>query len=307
MTSTFYHLPVLLHESIDFLLTDPKGIYIDATLGGGGHSVEILSKLDIEGQLIGVDQDSEALAHAKEVIGHDVRFSTLKGNFGHLDVLLPKPKVGQVSGILLDLGVSSHQIDAPKRGFTFREVGPLDMRMNSDLALSAEKVVNEYPESELMRIFFQYGEERWSRKIAAEIVSRRPLSTTKDLSDAISSMVKGPHQNKSLARIFQAIRIEVNQELDVLEKVLSASVSLLKENGRLVVISYHSLEDRIVKNFMRSGNFDGKLEKDFYGNVIRPFQEVNKGIITASDTEISDNPRARSAKMRIAERSAHVY
>lgn len=307
MTSTFYHQPVLLHESVDFLVTNPNGIYIDATLGGGGHSSEILSKLDLEGELIGVDQDSEALSHAKEVIGHDVRFSTLKGNFGHLDVLLPKSKMGKVSGILLDLGVSSHQIDAPERGFTFREEGPLDMRMNADVNLTAERVVNEYPESELVRIFFQYGEERWSRKIAAEIVSRRPLSTTKDLSEAISAMVKGPHQNKSLARIFQAIRIEVNQELDVLEKVLSASVSLLAENGRLVVISYHSLEDRIVKNFMRSGNFEGKLEKDFYGNVLRPFKEVSKGIITASSTEISENPRARSAKMRIAERTAHVH
>mgnify|MGYP002621251154 CR=1 FL=1 len=299
MQSTSYHEPVLLAEAVEVLISDPNGVYIDGTLGGGGHSTEILKALNPTGIVFGIDQDDDALRTATSRI-NDNRFKAVKGNFGYMDMLIPREYRGNVAGILLDLGVSSHQIDEGTRGFSFREDGPLDMRMDSRTSKSAADVLNNYTEADLIRILFAYGEERFSRKIANAIVNRRPLNTTSDLKKAVEAAVKGPHVVKSLARVFQAIRIEVNKEIEVLEMVLKKSVEMLAPGGRLVVISYHSLEDRPVKNFMRSGNLEGIIEKDFYGHDIRPLEPFKPAMITPSDEEISRNPRARSAKMRIA-------
>lgn len=299
MQSTSYHEPVLLAEAVEVLISDPNGVYIDGTLGGGGHSTEILKSLSQSGKVFGIDQDDDALRTATSRI-NDNRFKAVKGNFGYMDMLIPREYRGNVAGILLDLGVSSHQIDEGTRGFSFREDGPLDMRMDSRTSKSAADVLNNYTEADLIRVLFAYGEERFSRKIANAIVNRRPLNTTSDLKKAVEAAVKGPHVVKSLARVFQAIRIEVNKEIEVLEMVLKKSVEMLAPGGRLVVISYHSLEDRPVKNFMRSGNLEGIIEKDFYGHDIRPLEPFKPAMITPSDEEISRNPRARSAKMRIA-------
>lgn len=299
MHSTSYHEPVLLAEAVEVLISDPNGVYIDGTLGGGGHSAAILKALAPTGTLFGIDQDDDALKTATARI-NDKRFHAVKGNFAYMDVLIPPSYRGRVSGILLDLGVSSYQIDEGTRGFSFREDGPLDMRMDSRTARSAKAVVNEYAEADLVKILFEYGEERFSRKIANAIINRRPLETTSDLRKAVEAAVKGPHVVKSLARVFQAIRIEVNREIEVLHQVLQKSVSMLSPNGRLVVISYHSLEDRPVKHFMRSGNLEGVIEKDFFGHDIRPLEPFKPAMITPSEAEIQRNPRARSAKMRIA-------
>lgn len=299
MQSTSYHEPVLLAEAVEVLISDPNGVYIDGTLGGGGHSTEILKSLSQSGKVFGIDQDDDALRTATSRI-NDNRFKAVKGNFGYMDMLIPREYRGNVAGILLDLGVSSHQIDEGTRGFSFREDGPLDMRMDSRTSKSAADVLNNYTEADLIRVLFAYGEERFSRKIANAIVNRRPLNTTSDLKKAVEAAVKGPHVVKSLARVFQAIRIEVNKEIEVLEMVLKKSVEMLAPGGRLVVISYHSLEDRPVKNFMRSGNLEGIIEKDFYGHDIRPLEPFKPAMITPTDEEISRNPRARSAKMRIA-------
>ena len=299
MQSTSYHEPVLLKEAVEVLISDPNGIYIDGTLGGGGHSTAILNALGESGKVFGIDQDDDALQTATTRI-NDKRFQAVKGNFGYMDVLLPSSFRGKIAGILLDLGVSSYQIDQRDRGSSFREDGPLDMRMDARSNTSASEILNDYSEADLTRIMFAYGEERFSRKIANAIVNRRPLSTTKDLRIAVEAAVKGPNVVKSLARVFQAIRIEVNHEMEMLEMVLQKSISMLAPNGRLVVISYHSLEDRPVKNFMRSGNFDGIIEKDFYGHDIRPLEPFKPAMITPTEQEITRNPRARSAKMRIA-------
>lgn len=304
MPATSYHWPVLLPESVDGLVTDTAGIYVDGTLGGGGHSTAILERLGPGGTLYGMDQDRDALAAttASARLAGDARFHSILGNFGFMDTLLPPSVVGSVSGILLDLGVSSHQIDHAARGFSFQADGPLDMRMNADAPLSAAGVVNTYPEADLRRIFFEYGEERHSARIAREIVAKRPFATTRELSRLVESLARGPHALKTVARIFQAIRIEVNREMDVLHRVLEASLRVLKPGGRLAVISYHSLEDRPVKRFMRSGRFDGEVAKDFYGNDITPWSLVTRQAITPTDAEIRANPRARSAKLRIAEK-----
>jgi 16S rRNA (cytosine1402-N4)-methyltransferase len=294
-----YHEPVLLAEAVEVLVSDPNGIYIDGTLGGGGHSAEILKALSPSGKLFGIDQDDDALRTATARI-NDNRFQAVKGNFAYMDVLIPSLYRGRVSGILLDLGVSSYQIDEGARGFSFREDGPLDMRMDSRTSRSAHDVVNEYSEAELTRILFEYGEERFSRKIANAIVNRRPMATTSELRNAVEAAVKGPMVIKSIARVFQAIRMEVNREIEVLHQVLQKSVALLGPSGRLVVIAYHSLEDRPVKHFMRSGNLQGTIEKDFYGHDVRPLEPFKPAMITPSELEISRNPRARSAKMRIA-------
>ncbi len=294
-----YHEPVLLAEAVEVLISDPNGVYIDGTLGGGGHSVAILKTLGPSGTLFGIDQDDDALSTATTRI-NDKRFHAVKGNFAYMDVLIAPTYRGRISGILLDLGVSSYQIDEGTRGFSFREDGPLDMRMDTRTSRSAKAVVNEYSEADLVRILFEYGEERFSRKIANAIINRRPLETTSDLRKAVEAAVKGPHVVKSLARVFQAIRIEVNREIEVLHQVLQKSVSMLAPNGHLVVISYHSLEDRPVKHFMRSGNLEGVIEKDFYGHDIRPLEPFKPAMITPSEAEIHRNPRARSAKMRIA-------
>lgn len=302
MQSTSYHEPVLLNESVDHLISDVNGTYLDGTLGGGGHTTAILGYLTVKGAVYGIDQDDEALETASSRI-NDNRFTAVKGNFGYMDVLLPPDLRGNLAGILLDLGVSSHQIDDASRGFTFREDSRLDMRMNSSTQLSAYEVVNTYDESELTRILFEYGEERFSRKIVDGIIKRRPVNTTGDLKGVVEAVVKGPHVLKSVARVFQAIRIEVNQELEMLKQALKKSVKMLKPGGKLVAISYHSLEDRLVKHFIRKGNFDNNIEKDFFGNEIRPFDAVKPGLITPADEEIARNPRARSARMRVAVRN----
>jgi len=299
-TSYFKHEPVLLKEAVGQLITERNGIYVDATLGGGGHAQEILAHLDEDGELYGIDQDDEALNAAKAKLNDDPRFKPIKGNFGYLSTLLPPHTHTHISGILFDLGVSTHQITEAERGFSFQEDGPLDMRMSNLEGISAYDVVNEYDYKKLRDIIFHYGEERKSREIARAIIDARPLKTTGELRDVVKSVVKGPHQTKSLARVFQGIRIEVNRELDMLRKAMEQSLELLKLDGRIVAISYHSLEDRIVKRFFKSGNHEGKVEKDFYGNELKNIEMLTRNIITPTDEEIERNPAARSAKMRVA-------
>jgi 16S rRNA (cytosine1402-N4)-methyltransferase len=284
------------------LITDPNGTYIDGTLGGGGHSKEILNHLESNGRLFSIDQDDEAIAAATSYIGSDERFSILKGNFGYLTTILPPLNHGQVTGILLDLGVSTHQIKEGERGFSFQEDGPLDMRMGNLTRLTAYEVVNNYEYEELRDIIFHYGEEKASRKIAQAIIQSRPIETTGELRNVIAEVVNQKFLVKTLARVFQAIRIEVNQELEVLKDVLTQSLEVLKTGGRLVIMSYHSLEDRLVKRFLKSGNFTGKVEKDFYGNDLSPFRLINRQVITPSPHEVANNPAARSAKLRVAEK-----
>ena len=297
------HIPVMLNECMDHLINEEDGIYIDGTLGGGGHSKEILARINNDGKLFSIDQDDEAIAAASARIGDDDRFTILKGNFGYLATLLPPQHHGQVTGILLDLGVSTHQIKEGERGFSFQEDGPLDMRMGNLTGVTAYEVVNNYEYENLRDIIFHYGEEKASRKIAQAIIEARPIETTGELRKVISSVVNKKFEVKSLARVFQAIRIEVNQELDVLKQVLEQSLEVLKPGGRLVVMSYHSLEDRIVKRFFKAGNFEGKVEKDFYGNDISPLKNLTRQVITPSEKEIAVNPASRSAKLRVAERT----
>lgn len=304
MTEYIPHTPVLLDVSLEFLITNPSGIYIDTTLGGGGHSRAILDQLNEDGKLFGVDQDAEARAAAAEYIGDDKRFSMVDGNFGFLKTIIPPKVHGKVSGVLFDLGVSTHQIKEGARGFSFQKEGPLDMRMSELSGVSAYDVVNTYEYKQLRDIIYHYGEERLSRQIAAEIINRRPIETTLELREAIESVLYGRHIIKSVARVFQAIRIEVNRELDVLKDGLTQAFELLKPGGRIVAISYHSLEDRIVKNYFKSGNFEGKIEKDFYGNPLMPIQVITRQIITPSVKEVEENAAARSAKLRVAEKKA---
>ena len=303
MNDFYPHIPVLLDASVEFLITDKNGIYIDATLGGGGHSSLILQNLNDKATLLGVDQDSEAHAAAAEKIGNDPRFQPISGNFGYLKTIIPANYHGKVTGILFDLGVSTHQIREPGRGFSFQHDGPLDMRMSELSGVSAYDVVNNYDYEKLRDIIYHYGEERLSRQIAREIINRRPIETTIELREAIESVLYGRHIIKSVARVFQAIRIEVNRELDVLKQGLTDALELLSPGGRIVAISYHSLEDRLVKNFFKSGNFEGMIEKDFYGNPISTLKMFTRQIITPSDEEIKINPAARSAKLRVAEKA----
>jgi len=304
MSTSSYHVPVLLAESVNGLVTDVNGIYVDATLGGGGHSTAILQRLGPEASLYGLDQDDDALkaTAASPLLSDDQRFHPVKGNFGFMDALLHPSIHGKLSGILLDLGVSSHQIDDGARGFSFQADGPLDMRMNASRELSAFDVVNTYPEADLKKIFYEYGEERHSARIAKQIIANRPIASTHALKQLVERLTPGPHALKSVARIFQAIRIEVNRELDMLYRVLESSLNLLAPGGRLVVIAYHSLEDRPVKLFMRSGNLAGTVNKDFYGNVLSPWKLITRQPIVANEAETRLNPRARSAKLRIAEK-----
>ncbi len=299
----FYpHTPVLLETSVEFLITDPSGIYVDATLGGGGHSRAFLQALKGDAILFGVDQDPEAHAAAAEKIGEDTRFKPITGNFGYLSTLISPEFHGKIAGVFFDLGVSTHQIREPGRGFSFQHDGPLDMRMSDTSGTSAWEVVNNYDYEKLRDIIYHYGEERLSRQIAREIIDRRPIETTLELRKAIENVLYGRNIIKSVARVFQAIRIEVNRELDVLKQGLSDALGLLKSGGRIVAISYHSLEDRIIKNFFKSGNFEGVVEKDFFGNPLKPIRVITKQIITPSDEEINRNPAARSAKLRVAEK-----
>lgn len=294
---TMYHNPVLLKDSVGALVTNPDGIYVDCTFGGGGHSREILSRLSPEGRLFSFDQDTDALQNALD----DSRFTLINQNFRFLENSMLMYGVPQVDGILADLGVSSHQFDEADRGFSIRSNAPLDMRMNVMQALDAKKVINEYEEEQLADIFYYYGELREARKLARQIVHHRKnklIETTQDLKD-IFSYIPSHKSNKFFAQIFQAVRIEVNQELDVLKEMLLQSYKILKPEGRLVVISYHSLEDRLVKRFLKNGMFEGEPERDIYGNFKKSFDLIKTKAIIPDNKEIEENSRARSAKMRI--------
>ncbi len=292
-----YHKPVLLAESVDALVNNPDGVYVDVTFGGGGHSREILSRLSEKGRLFSFDQDSDALNNVIE----DSRFTLINQNFRFLENSLLMYGVAQVDGVLGDLGVSSHQFDKAERGFSIRSDAPLDMRMNKMQDIDAYKVVNEYDEEALADIFYYYGELREARKLAREIVNKRKsvdIKTTEDLKK-VFSYVPAHKSNKFFAQVFQAIRIEVNQELDALKEMLVQSSNVLKKDGRLVIISYHSLEDRLVKKFLKNGMFEGEPERDVYGNYQKVFELPYRKAIVPTEEEIEDNSRARSAKMRV--------
>lgn len=300
---TFYaHTPVLADETMDFLCTDTHGVYVDATLGGGGHTARLLDRCSADAKVYGVDQDEEALNAACARLDHDPRFRPVRGNFEFLETLLPSELHGTISGFLFDFGVSTHQIREPERGFSFMHEGPLDMRMSTLTGKTALEIVNLGSYEYLRDLLYHKGEERKSREIARSIIASRPLHSTGDLRRAVEAVVKGPHTIKSVARVFQAIRIEVNRELEVIEHALEQSLRLLKTGGRIVAISYHSLEDRLVKNFFKSGNFQGTVEKDFYGHPMTPFRLLTKKPVVAGDQERSLNPASRSAKLRAAEK-----
>ena len=295
-----YHNPVLLNECIEGLNIKPTGIYVDVTFGGGGHSKLILKNL-IGGKLYAFDQDKNAQENALPEDG----FKLINANFRHLKNFLRMEGVRKIDGLLADLGVSSHQFDIAERGFSIRFDGELDMRMNTSSPLSAKQVVNEYVQQDLANILFKYGELRNSRAIAREIVTAREIETivtTNQLIDIVGHMVPEKNRNQFLARVFQAIRIEVNDEMKALEEMLLDAVDMLNVGGRLVIMSYHSLEDRMVKNLMKKGNIEGVLEKDFFGNPIKDLKEVTRKVIVASKEQITENNRARSAKLRIAEK-----
>ena len=292
-----YHNPVLLKQSVDALVNNPDGIYVDCTFGGGGHSREILSRLSEKGRLFSFDQDLDALKNTID----DPRFTLVNQNFRFLENSMLAYGISQVDGILADLGVSSHQFDEAERGFSTRSNAPLDMRMNVMQGLDAKKIINDYEEEELADIFYHYGELREARKLAREIVHHRKskkIETTEDLKN-LFSYIPAFKQNKFFAQVFQAIRIEVNQELEVLKEMLVQSYKILKVEGRLVVISYHSLEDRLVKRFLKNGMFEGEPQRDIYGNYAKAFELLKTKAIIPDDKEIEENSRARSAKMRI--------
>jgi len=295
-----YHQPVLLEESIDGLQIHPEGVYVDATYGGGGHSKKILEKLG-NGILIAFDQDEDAQEHIMD----DARLIFIQHNFRYMKNFLKYLGYKQVDGVLADLGVSSHHLDAPERGFSFRFDAPLDMRMDQHAPWKAADVINEYNPSRLQEIFREYGELRKTRSIVDAIVKAREqqyIESTFQLTAILESQTPVKYRNKFLARIFQALRIEVNREVEYLKFFLEQSNEMLKKRGRLAVISYHSVEDRVVKNFMRTGNFEGEVTKDFYGHEQTPLRVINKKVITPSYREIQSNNRARSAKLRIAEK-----
>ena len=297
-----YHIPVMLTECLEGLNIRPDGIYIDVTFGGGGHSRAIFSKLSSEGKLIAFDQDPDALANVWEADN----FQLIPSNFAFLKNYLRSLGIEKVDGILADLGVSSHQFDEGKRGFSIRTNDPLDMRMNQNGAFSAMNVVNEYEEEQLIKILRKYGEVTSPGKVAGTICRGRqatPIKTTGELIAVLQKIAPKFKEHKFFAQVFQAIRMEVNNELDVLEKFLLQTAEVLKPGGRLVVMSYHSLEDRLVKNYMKRGNLDGSIEKDFFGNILKPFSDVTRKPISPTEEEMELNSRARSAKLRIAERT----
>lgn len=300
--NTTYHIPVMLHECIEGLTINPDGVYVDVTFGGGGHSKEIYKKLSSKGKLIVFDQDPDAKENAWEADN----FYFVAANFAFISNHLRLLGIKYVDGILADLGVSSHQFDEETRGFSIRANAPLDMRMNKHGELSAKSVVNEYDEFELVKIFRSYGELSNARKIAGEIVKARAskkINTTNDLMEVLGKCAPKFKEHKFSAQVFQAIRIEVNQELEVLEKFLEQTADIMAPGGKLVVMSYHSLEDRLVKNYMKRGSIHGEITKDFFGNVLKPFTEVNRHPIIPNEEEIELNTRARSAKLRIAEKN----
>lgn len=302
MTNNNYHIPVMLQECLEGLQIRPDGVYVDVTFGGGGHSREIFERLNENGKLIVFDQDPDARKNAWEASN----FHFVAANFAYIQNHLRMLGIKQVDGILADLGVSSHQFDEGSRGFSIREDAELDMRMNQNGDLTAKKVVNNYEEDDLFRVFRSYGEIQNTAKLVRAILKERnvaPINTTGRLAEIGASCAPKFKENKYNAQVFQAIRIEVNDEMGVLESFLKATEEVLALEGRLVVMSYHSLEDRMVKNFMKRGSLTGEITKDFFGNVIKPFTEIVRHPITASEEEIERNSRARSAKLRIAERN----
>lgn len=301
MTTTMeYHNPVLLKETVDGLNIKPDGVYVDVTFGGGGHSKEILSRLNANGKLFGFDQDEDAWGNALP----DERFTLIQENFRYIKRFLRFHGIKEVDGILADLGVSSHQFDVPERGFSTRFDADLDMRMSKKNDLDAHKIINEYDDANLKRVFLDYGELKIAPALARTIIEAREyksIDTTDELKLILQRFLPEQFKNKVLAQIYQAIRIEVNQEMDVLKEFLEQSLDILKPEGRLSVISYHSLEDRLVKRFMKNGMFEGEPEKDFFGNFSVPFKLIGK-LIVPTEEEIKINNRARSAKLRIAEK-----
>lgn len=297
-----YHIPVLLHESINGLRINPAGTYVDVTFGGGGHSREILRHLSPEGRLYSFDQDADAERNVPE---GDERFTFVRSNFRYLTNWMRYYGVDGVDGLIADLGVSSHHFDAEERGFSFRYDAPLDMRMNGRAGMTAADLVNTYNEERLANVLYLYGELKNSRRLASAIVKARGqknIVSIDDLLQAVKPLMPREREKKDLARVFQALRIEVNREMDALQEMLEATLKVLRPGGRLVVLTYHSLEDRMVKNFVRAGRVDGKVEKDFYGRSSTPWKAINNRVIVPNEEEQRENPRSRSAKLRIAEK-----
>ncbi len=301
ITAETYHVPVLLNESIDGLAIKPDGIYVDVTFGGGGHSKEILRRLGKKGHLYSFDQDPDA---EKNIVNDD-RFTFVRSNFRYLKNWMRYYGVDHIDGLLADLGVSSHHFDDETRGFSFRFDAPLDMRMNKRAGTTAAEILNNYDEEQLADIFYIYGELKNARKIAAAITKARNekrIETTDDFLHVTEKLFQREREKKEMAKMFQALRIEVNHEMDALKEMLNGAMESLCEGGRLSVITYHSLEDRIVKNMMKAGNVEGKVKQDFFGRIEAPFRLVNNKVIVPSDEEQQQNPRSRSAKLRVAEK-----
>ena len=319
-TAETYHVPVLLKESVNGLHIKPNGIYVDVTFGGGGHSREILSRLGADGHLFSFDQDADAENNIFEDRGDakdcsneqkgkrfvdDSRFTFVRSNFRFLKHWMQYYGIEQIDGLLGDLGVSSHHFDDESRGFSFRFDAPLDMRMNKRAGKTAADIVNEYDEEQLANLFYSYGELKNSRRIASTLTNARrqkPIATTSDFINAVEPLFKREREKKDMAKLFQALRIEVNHEMTALKEMLMAATDVMKPGGRLSIITYHSLEDRIVKNIMKTGNIEGKVEQDFFGHIDSPYKLINNKVIVPSEEEQSQNPRSRSAKLRIAER-----
>lgn len=302
VTAPGYHVPVLLKESVDGLQINPEGIYVDVTFGGGGHSREILSRLGPKGHLYSFDQDADA---EQNIPADEQKFTFVRSNFRYLRNWMRYYGVEGIDGLLADLGVSSHHFDDESRGFSFRFDAPLDMRMNERDGLTAADVCNRYSEEELARLFWLYGELKNGRRLANAIVRGRadhPIATVNDLITLVRPLIGANREKKDMAKVFQALRIEVNHEMEALHEMLDAAINCLKPGGRLVVLTYHSLEDRMVKNYMRSGNAEGKVEEDFFGNRLSPLRPVNNKVIIPDADEQERNPRSRSAKLRIAEK-----
>lgn len=302
MTSGAYHIPVLLKESVDGLSIRPDGIYVDVTFGGGGHSREIISRLGPDGRLFGFDQDSDS---ERNIPREETRFTFVRSNFRYLSNWMRYYGIDHIDGLLADLGVSSHHFDDESRGFSFRFDAPLDMRMNKDARLTAADVVNNYSEQQLADILYLYGELKNARRLAAAIVkarAERGIQTTTQLTDTVSKLFPREREKKEVTKVFQALRIEVNHEMEALKEMLTAATQLLASGGRLSVITYHSLEDRIVKNIMKSGNAEGQVEQDFFGRTDTPLRALSNKVVTPNAEEQASNPRSRSAKLRIAEK-----
>ena len=303
MPETMYHIPVLLQESIDGLAIRPDGTYVDVTFGGGGHSREILRRLGEEGHLYSFDQDADAEQNIPE---GDERFTFVRSNFRYLCNSMQYYGVENLDGLIADLGVSSHHFDDESRGFSFRFDAPLDMRMNGRGGMTAADIVNNYDENRLADVFYLYGEFRNSRALAAAVAKARKnksIDTIEDLLQAVERLIDRERGKKELARLFQSLRIEVNHEMEALKIMLESALRYLRPGGRLVVLTYHSLEDRMVKNFIKAGKIDGKVEQDFFGRKLTPWRAVNNKVIVPSDKEQEENPRSRSAKLRIAEKT----